>query len=133
VPVFAVGVEMQTQNIKMRSSVESLILYFILISALISFISCNVDTEDVQLPNLPYGYSDLEPHINEQTMRVHHTGHYQTYTNNLNAALHTLRSDPEGKSLLQKCANAEQLLSMLELARYRIWFKKQIYIVIEKI
>jgi Fe-Mn family superoxide dismutase len=113
-PCFVVGVEIQRQNIKMRSSARSLILYFAVTSVLISLISCNLDTEDVQLPNLPYGYGDLEPHIDEQTMRVHHTGHHQTYTDNLNAALHTLRSNPEGKSLLQKCTNAEQLLSMLD-------------------
>ena len=34
-----------------------------------------------------YGYDALEPHIDGATMRVHHTGHHQTYTTNLNAAL----------------------------------------------
>jgi superoxide dismutase, Fe-Mn family len=40
-----------------------------------------------QLPDLPYDYSALEPHIDEQTMRVHHTKHHQAYTDNLNKAL----------------------------------------------
>lgn len=40
-----------------------------------------------KLPNLPYSYQALEPHIDEQTMNIHHTKHHQTYVNNLNAAL----------------------------------------------
>ncbi len=39
------------------------------------------------LPDLPYDYNALEPHIDEQTMRIHHTKHHQTYINNLNDAL----------------------------------------------
>jgi superoxide dismutase, Fe-Mn family len=39
------------------------------------------------LPPLPYDYNALEPHIDEQTMRVHHTKHHQTYVDKLNAAL----------------------------------------------
>jgi superoxide dismutase, Fe-Mn family len=39
------------------------------------------------LPNLPYEYDSLVPHIDEQTMNTHHTKHHQTYVNNLNAAL----------------------------------------------
>ncbi len=39
------------------------------------------------LPDLPYDYSALEPHIDEQTMRVHHDKHHKGYTDKLNAAL----------------------------------------------
>ncbi|TFH85465.1 superoxide dismutase [Billgrantia azerbaijanica] len=39
------------------------------------------------LPDLPYGYDALEPHIDTATMEIHHTRHHQTYVNNLNAAL----------------------------------------------
>jgi superoxide dismutase, Fe-Mn family len=39
------------------------------------------------LPPLPYDYNALEPHIDEQTMRIHHTKHHQTYVDKLNAAL----------------------------------------------
>ncbi len=40
-----------------------------------------------ELPPLPYDYNALEPHIDEQTMRIHHDKHHAAYVNNLNAAL----------------------------------------------
>ena len=40
-----------------------------------------------QLPELPYAPNALEPHIDEQTMQIHHGKHHQAYVNNLNAAL----------------------------------------------
>ncbi len=40
-----------------------------------------------QLAPLPYDYTALEPHIDEQTMHLHHDRHHQTYVNNLNAAI----------------------------------------------
>ncbi len=39
------------------------------------------------LPDLPYAHNALEPHIDEQTMRIHHGKHHAAYVNNLNAAL----------------------------------------------
>ena len=39
------------------------------------------------LPPLPYEYAALEPHIDAQTMQIHHAKHHQAYVNNLNAAL----------------------------------------------
>jgi Fe-Mn family superoxide dismutase len=39
------------------------------------------------LPALPYAYDALEPHIDETTMRIHHTKHHQAYVDKLNAAL----------------------------------------------
>jgi Fe-Mn family superoxide dismutase len=39
------------------------------------------------LPPLPYNYNALEPHIDEQTMRIHHTRHHAAYVSNLNTAL----------------------------------------------
>src|SRR4030095_8809419 len=46
------------------------------------------------VPPLPFDYNALEPHIDEQTMRIHHGKHHQTYVTNLNTAL-------EGQSSLQ--------------------------------
>jgi Fe-Mn family superoxide dismutase len=39
------------------------------------------------LPSLPYDFAALEPHIDTQTMQIHHGKHHQAYVNNLNAAL----------------------------------------------
>ena len=39
------------------------------------------------VPDLPYDYDALEPHIDEQTMRVHHDKHHQAYVDKANAAL----------------------------------------------
>jgi Fe-Mn family superoxide dismutase len=39
------------------------------------------------LPDLPYDYSALEPHIDEMTMRIHHDKHHNGYVTNLNKAL----------------------------------------------
>ena len=40
-----------------------------------------------ELPALPYSNNALEPHIDAQTMQIHHGKHHQTYVTNLNAAL----------------------------------------------
>ena len=40
-----------------------------------------------ELPALTYAYTALEPHIDEQTMQIHHTKHHQTYVTKLNGAL----------------------------------------------
>src|SRR5262245_27161785 len=39
------------------------------------------------LPPLPYPADALEPHIDKQTMEIHHGKHHAAYVNNLNAAL----------------------------------------------
>lgn len=39
------------------------------------------------VPDLPYPYDALEPHIDEQTMRIHHDKHHQAYVDKANAAL----------------------------------------------
>src|SRR5437763_5111328 len=50
-----------------------------------------------EVPPLPYDYNALEPHIDEQTMHLHHDKHHQTYVTNLNAALEKY-PDLQGKS-----------------------------------
>lgn len=55
-----------------------------------------------ELPALPYDFAALEPHIDAQTMQIHHGKHHATYVTNLNNAL-------EGKSELLSM-NIEDLL-----------------------
>src|SRR4028119_2013287 len=40
-----------------------------------------------EVPDLPYDYNALEPHIDEETMRIHHDKHHQAYVDKANAAL----------------------------------------------
>ncbi len=58
-----------------------------------------------QLPPLPYDPAALEPHIDAQTMQIHHGKHHAAYVNNLNAAL-------EKYAALQS-KTAEELISNL--------------------
>ncbi|HLF27817.1 MAG TPA: superoxide dismutase [Anaerolineae bacterium] len=51
-----------------------------------------------ELPPLPYDYNALEPHIDEQTMRIHHDKHHAAYVANLNKALESA-PDLQGKSV----------------------------------
>ena len=39
------------------------------------------------VPDLPYAYDALEPHIDTKTMEIHHDKHHQAYVTNLNKAL----------------------------------------------
>jgi len=50
-----------------------------------------------KLPDLPYAYDALEPHIDARTMEIHHTKHHNGYTNNLNNAV--AGTDMEGMSV----------------------------------
>jgi Fe-Mn family superoxide dismutase len=56
------------------------------------------------LPPLPYDYKALEPHIDEQTMRIHHDKHHGAYVNNLNAALES-HADLQKKTIEQLLSN----------------------------
>ena len=49
-----------------------------------------------ELPQLPYAYDALEPHIDARTMEIHHTKHHAAYINNLNGAIEG--TEMEGKS-----------------------------------
>lgn len=61
------------------------------------------------LPPLPYEYNALEPHIDQETMQLHHDKHHQKYVDDLNDALKALskvkkEDDPQVRSLLDKIA-----------------------------
>ena len=59
------------------------------------------------LPPLPYAYNALEPHIDEQTMKIHHDKHHQAYVDNLNKAI--AGTEHENKSLEDLIANAGKI------------------------
>jgi superoxide dismutase, Fe-Mn family len=58
------------------------------------------------VPDLPYDYDALEPHIDEQTMRVHHDKHHQAYVDKANGALEgTEWADQEVDEVLRNLAS----------------------------
>ncbi|WP_264512115.1 superoxide dismutase [Flavobacterium sp. N1719] len=61
-----------------------------------------------ELPQLPYAYDALEPHIDARTMEIHHSKHHNAYTTNLNAAI--AGTDLEGKSI-------EEILENLDMTK----------------
>jgi superoxide dismutase, Fe-Mn family len=50
------------------------------------------------LPQLPYSYDALEPHIDARTMEIHHTKHHQAYTDGLNKAISSLGPEWQNKN-----------------------------------
>lgn len=67
------------------------------------------------LPPLPYAHNALEPHIDEQTMQIHHGKHHAAYVNNLNAALEG-RSELAGKSLEELLGNLSSIPEAIRTA-----------------
>ena len=83
------------------------------------------------VPPLPYDYAALEPHIDEQTMRIHHDKHHQAYVDKVNGALEGTRvgrqadrgrhsrppADPRGQARrrAQQRRRAPQPHALLEL------------------
>ena len=61
-----------------------------------------------ELPQLPYAYDALEPHIDARTREIHHSKHDNAYTTNLSAAI--AGTDLEGKSI-------EEILKNLDLTK----------------
>jgi Fe-Mn family superoxide dismutase len=57
-----------------------------------------------ELPPLPYAANALEPHIDEQTMNIHHGKHHQAYVTNLNKALEA-HADLQSKSIEELLSN----------------------------
>lgn len=61
-----------------------------------------------KLPDLPYAYDALEPYIDEETMKLHHDKHHNTYVENVNKAL-------EGHEDLQNLAIEELMVKLNEV------------------
>ena len=59
------------------------------------------------LPPLPYAFDALEPHIDAQTMQIHHDKHHQAYVDNLNKAI--AGTEHENKSLEELIASAGKI------------------------
>ena len=59
------------------------------------------------LPALPYSFDALEPHIDKETMQIHHDKHHQAYVDNLNKAI--AGTPNESKSLEELLANAGKI------------------------
>lgn len=59
------------------------------------------------LPALPYAFDALEPHIDSQTMQIHHGKHHQAYVDNLNKAI--AGTEHENKSLEELIASAGKI------------------------
>jgi Fe-Mn family superoxide dismutase len=60
-----------------------------------------------EVPDLPYDYNALEPHIDEATMKVHHDKHHQAYVDKANAALEG--TEWEGKPVEEVLQNLDSL------------------------
>jgi superoxide dismutase, Fe-Mn family len=60
-----------------------------------------------EVPDLPYDYDALEPHIDEETMKLHHDKHHQAYVDKANAALEG--TDWDGKPVEEVLQNLSSL------------------------
>jgi Fe-Mn family superoxide dismutase len=60
-----------------------------------------------KLPDLPYDYSALEPHIDARTMEIHHSKHHAGYTSKLNAAIEG--TDHANSSIEEILSNVDKL------------------------
>jgi len=68
-----------------------------------------------ELPQLPYGYDALEPHIDKETMNIHHTKHHNTYVTNLNKVLEG-HEDLASKSVEELIANLDAVPESIRTA-----------------
>jgi Fe-Mn family superoxide dismutase len=68
-----------------------------------------------ELPSLPYASNALEPHIDQQTMEIHHGKHHAAYVNNLNKALEG-HADLQNKSLEELLGSINSLPQNIQTA-----------------
>ena len=61
------------------------------------------------LPEMPYAYDALEPHIDAQTMEIHHSKHHQKYTDGMNGALEKLSPELQDKDIEDILSNINQV------------------------
>jgi len=67
------------------------------------------------VPDLPYGFDALEPHIDAQTMQIHHDKHHAAYVNKLNDAIKG-QADLESKSIEELISNLSALPEKIRTA-----------------
>ena len=63
-----------------------------------------------ELPQLPYAYDALEPHIDARTMEIHHSKHHNGYVSKLNAAIEG--TEHAGKSIEELCKTAHNVTAI---------------------
>jgi Fe-Mn family superoxide dismutase len=68
-----------------------------------------------ELPQLPYAYDALEPHIDKETMNIHHTKHHNTYITNVNVAIEG-HADLAGKSVEELVSNIDEVPEAIRTA-----------------
>ncbi len=68
-----------------------------------------------EVPPLPYDYSALEPHIDTQTMQLHHDKHHATYVTNLNTALES-QPDLQNQSIEELLRNINSVPENIRMA-----------------
>ena len=61
------------------------------------------------LPEIPYAYDALEPHLDAQTMEIHHSKHHQKYTDGMNGALEKLSPELQEKDIEEILSNINQV------------------------
>ena len=67
-----------------------------------------------ELPKLPYAYDALEPHIDKETMEIHHSKHHNTYVTKLNDAVKG--TDLESKSIEEIVKNLDAVPENIKTA-----------------
>lgn len=66
-----------------------------------------MESKFYELPALPYGYKDLEPHISEEQLRIHHDKHHQAYVDGANALLKKFDARKSGEEFDVKAVAKE--------------------------
>lgn len=93
----------------MKKVLSSLIAVLMAAAVVIPFpVKAMEGSEPFKLPDLPYSYDALEPYIDAQTMKVHHTGHHAAYVAKLNEAVNKY-PELKGKTIEELLMNLDKL------------------------